>query len=407
MSEAIQPLKILILLNRVPYPLNDGGAIGAFNFIRGYAEAGCEVTMLAMNTTKHFVEREKVQEVFSQYGKVETVNIDNRIKPVDALLNLFGSQSYVIQRFVSNAFAKKLTEVLSENEFDVVHVDGLPPSAYIDVVHTHSKAKIIMRAHNVEHVIWKRIVQEEKKLLKKWYLAIQVKRLMKYEINAFKQCDLVMAISREDEETIHACSPVTKTILVPAGMDIQEVLQNDNTNQLDLFFIGSFDWQPNLQGIEWFFDNVWKQVKEKFPSLQFVIAGNKMPESILNLHGGNVLIAGRVPDAKQFIIEHEIMLVPLVSGSGIRIKIVEAMALGKCIIATTIAAEGLGLTNGENILIANTAEEFVAQIEKCSDFAFRNRIGFNAHRFALENFQNRRIFEKLLTTLRKHPNIIA
>jgi glycosyltransferase involved in cell wall biosynthesis len=244
-------------------------------------------------------------------------------------------------------------------------------------------------------------VQEEKNLLKKAYLAIQVKRLMKYEINAFTQCDLVMAISRENEETIKACSPDTKTMIVPAGMDIDEVVENSNTRQLDLFFIGSFDWQPNLQGMEWFFENVWKQVKENFPWLQFVIAGNKMPESILKLHGENVVIAGRVPDAKQFILEHEVMLVPLVSGSGIRIKIVEAMALGKCIIATTIAAEGLGLTNGENILIANTADEFVQQIEKCSDAAFRNRIGFNAHSFALENFQNKRIFDKLLTNLRK------
>lgn len=396
-----EPIRILILLNRIPYPLNDGGAIGAFNFVKGYAEAGCKVTMLAMNTSKHFVDETKVTEVFAKYGKVETVNIDNTIKPPDAFLNLFGSQSYVIQRFISDTFRKKLIEILKNNDFDIVHVDGLPPSAYIDVIRSHSNAKVSMRAHNVEYVIWERIVVEEKKWLKKLYLSIQVKRLKKYEINALSKCDVVLAISKEDEGTIKICSPSTKTIIVPAGMDIDDILKDSSSNQ-DLFFIGSFDWQPNLQGMEWFFGNVWNAVKKSFPSVRFVIAGKKMPASVLKLKSENVVIAGEVPDAKQFILEHGVMIVPLVSGSGIRIKIVEAMALGKTIIATTIAAEGLGLTDGENILIANNAQEFVRHIGKClNDAPFRKRIGENAHRFALENFQNKRIFEKLTAYYRQ------
>ncbi|MES2621606.1 MAG: glycosyltransferase family 4 protein, partial [Bacteroidota bacterium] len=348
-----EPIRILVLFNRVPYPLNDGGAIGAFNFVKGYTEAGCTLTMLAMNTSRHFVEEGKVQEVLGKYGKVEPVFIDNRIKPVDALINLMSHQSYIIQRFISEEFKKKLIEVLSNNSFDIVHVDGLPPSAYIDVIRAHSKAKISMRAHNVEHVIWERIAEEEKSVLKKSYLTIQSKRLKQFEINAYMKCDVVMAISREDEVIIKKHSPETKTILVPAGMDMDETLNDHLTDSHDLFFIGSFDWQPNLQGMEWFFETVWKDVIKKIPSVRFVIAGKKMPASILKLKSENVFPIGEVPDARQFIIEHGIMVVPLVSGSGIRIKIVEAMALGKTIIATTIAAEGLGLTSGENILIAN------------------------------------------------------
>src|SRR5688572_14279014 len=103
-------LNILVLLNRVPYPLNDGGAIGAYNFIKGYAGAGCKVTMLAMNTSKHFVEETKVQEVLGKYGTVKTVYVDNRIKAVDALANLFTSRSYIIQRFVSDDYTNALIE---------------------------------------------------------------------------------------------------------------------------------------------------------------------------------------------------------------------------------------------------------------------------------------------------------
>lgn len=396
-----EPVRILMLLNRVPYPLNDGGAIGAFNFVKGYSEAGCKVTMLAMNTSKHFVEKEKTEEVLGKYGRVETVFIDNTIKPFDAFRNLFDNKSYIIQRFIADEFRPKLIQILSEHVFDIVHVDGLPPSAYIDVIRAHSKAKISMRAHNVEHVIWERIVKEEKNPLKKFYLNLQSKRLRDYETNVFSKCDVVMAISRDDERIIRESSPAATTIIVPAGMDIEETFARGNDNT-DLFFIGSFDWLPNLQGIEWFFDKVWGKVRQSFPNLRLAIAGKNMPESILKLKIENVIILGEVPDAKQFILENGIMIVPLVSGSGIRIKIVEAMALGKTIIATTIAAEGLGLTDGENILIANNGIGFAGQINKCfSDPAFKRRIGENAHRFAIDNFQNKRIVEKLIAYYRQ------
>ncbi len=394
-------MNLLVLLNRIPYPLNDGGAIGAYNFVRGYAEANCNVTMLAMNTTKHFVDEKTVQEIFGKYGEVHTVNIDNKIKPLNALLNLFGNKSYVIERFISEEFERRLIEILSQKKFDVVHVDGLPPSAYIDVVRKYSNAKISMRAHNVEHVIWERIASEEKNIFKKIYLSIQAKRLKKYEINALAKCDVALAISREDEDTIKAVSPSVKTIIVPAGMDIDETLNSDYSGN-DLFFIGSFDWLPNLQGIDWFFENAWNDVKQKFSSLKFFIAGKKMPEHIFKLKSENVIPLGEVPDAKKFILEHGIMLVPLVSGSGIRIKIVEAMALGKPVVATSIAAEGLGLTNEKNILIANNAPEFVTQIGKIlNDISLRKMIGENAHTFALENFQNKRIFQKLTAYYRQ------
>lgn len=399
MTAAAAPLRVLMLLNRVPYPLNDGGAIGAFGFVKGYAGAGCTITMLAMNTARHLVEDEKIREVLGAFGRVIPVYIDNRIKPVDAFVNLLSRSSYIIQRFISPLYRKKLEELLVQSRFDVIHVDGLPPSVYMDTIRKHSKAIVAMRAHNVEHIIWKRSAQEAKNLLEKAYLTIQYKRLKMFEIKSLESCDVVLAISREDEAVIKECAPSAKTIVVPAGMEISTEVSP--TSHIDLFFIGSFDWLPNLQGMEWFFENVWQKLNRNFPALQFFIAGKKMPEAVKRFKSGNVIIADEVPDAKEFILQHGIMVVPLVSGSGIRIKIVEAMALGKTIIATTIAAEGLGLTDGENILMANNADEYVRQIGKClNDPAFCRKVGQNAHRFAYENFQNKKIFEKLTSYYR-------
>lgn len=388
-----------MLLNRVPFPLNDGGAIAMYAAIRGYVENDCHVHVLAMNTSKHFVEQEKVAEVFDFVQQMDTVNVDNRISFWGAVLNLFSAHSYILQRFVSAEFEARLTDILTRERFDIVHLDTLTCMLYADVVRKHSNAKLVYRAHNVEQQIWERTARNEKNVLKKWYLRWQTARLKKFETSALLQADVILSISTEDETAFRKIT-AAPVVYLPAGMQVADEA-SVSSGRYDLFFIGSFDWLPNLQGIDWFFENVWSSVFSRFPGLSFYIAGKKMPPHVFNRKTERIIPVGEVPDSKEFILQHGIMLVPLVSGSGIRIKIVEAMALGKCIIATTIAAEGLGLTNGENILIANTAEEFVEQIEKCSDAAFRNKIGLNAHRFALENFQNKRIFEKLLTTLRK------
>ncbi len=389
-------MNLLVLLNRIPFPLNDGGAIGTLHFVKGYAEAGCNVTILAMNTTKHFVSETNIQLALGKYGKVHTVEIDNNIKPLPALANLFSTESYIIKRFISHNFQQKLLELLAANKFDGVHLDGLQTAAYIDVIRKHSSAKIAMRAHNVEYKIWERVYENEKNFLKKWYVKIQSKRLCAFEKNAIANLDVTLAISKEDEDALLQLSPGANTIIVPAGMDIDErepIVSKSN----NLFFIGSFDWMPNLQGIEWFFENIWQSVANTFPEIKFFIAGKKMPESIYKLKSDTVIPVGEVANAKDFVTSNDIMIVPIISGSGIRIKILEGMALGKPVIATTIAAEGLGLTHNENILIANTAAEFIECISKCTnDFSFRQKIAINAHRFALENFQNKRIIEKLI-----------
>lgn len=399
---ATSKLKILVLLNRVPYPLNDGGAIGAYNFVQGYAEAGCEVTILTMNTARHYVEAEKVKEVLGGFGKGHAVYIDNRIKPLGALKNLFTGRSYITERFVSDSYNDALIRLLKSNTYDVVHIDGIPPASYIATIRQYSKAKVSMRAHNVEYVIWKRIAEKESNPLKKWYLKLQSERLADFERKAWQQCDVVMAISKDDEAAILKDVPSAKTVVVPAGMDIYRKPANSNYNPLDLCFIGAMDWMPNIQGMEWFVEQVIPTLKTSFPEIQITVAGKKTPGSFMMLESENLHPVGEVPDAKEFILQHGLMIVPIVSGSGIRIKILEGMALGKAILATTIAAEGLGLKHGENILIADTAEEFASQIQHClSNPGYARKIGEKAHRFAFDNYRNTSIFDKLTSYYRK------
>jgi glycosyltransferase involved in cell wall biosynthesis len=398
------PLRILILLNRVPFPLNDGGAIGTFGFVKGYVEAGAQVHTLAMNTTKHFVEEQTAIQHFKPYSSLTLVNVDNRIKPIGALRNLFAKQSYITERFDSADYRTALEQILHTHTFDVVHLDGLPAALYLSTLRQLApNAHLSMRAHNVEHVIWERIAAQETNSLKKWYLALQAARLKHFEIKAAAEVDTVMAISQEDKDAMLKACPTAKTLIVPAGMDIADEKPKGNDEVYPLTFIGSFDWMPNLQGVEWFFSEVWSKLSAKFPDAKLHLAGKKMPAHIKALQSIQVNPIGEVPDAKQFLLDGGVMVVPIVSGSGIRIKILEGMALGKCIIATPIAAEGLGLTNEENILIADTAAQFEHYLSRCiTQPDFRLQIAQNAHKFALNNFQNKTIFKHLIQYYRQH-----
>ena len=154
---------------------------------------------------------------------------------------------------------------------------------------------------------------------------------------------------------------------------------------------------PNQEGIRWFLMNVWPDVNKQFPSLKFYLAGREMPDWMKHLHLPNVVIVGEVENAIAFIQSKSIMLVPLFSGSGIRIKIIEAMAAGKTVISTRLGAEGIRCTDHQDILIASIPCEFFEMISVCiSDQQACNRIGFNARKLIQEEYDCKRIIEKLI-----------
>jgi glycosyltransferase involved in cell wall biosynthesis len=388
--------RVLMLLNRVPYPLNDGGAIAMYSALKGYYENGCRVHVLAMNTSKHYVQPEDIQKHISLYATGQTVGIDNNITFWGAFRNLFSSQSYIISRFVSPGFKLQLEEILKNGKYDIVHVDGLPCMPYMETIRTHSKAKVVYRAHNIEHQIWERSAAASG-IAGKLYLTMQSRRLKVFEVNALQQPDYIFAISYEDKAYFESVSKVP-VVLVPTGVEASQKVLPCNPNTL--FFIGSFDWLPNVQGMEWFVKEIWPTLKGLSSELEVHIAGKNLLKTDTRFAAERCVVEGEVPDAAEFMNSHGVMIVPLLSGSGIRIKIIEALALGKPVIATSIAAEGLGLTHNFNIMIANNAGEFSASVNKClTDATFLRRLQENAHTFARQNFNNKGIFSKALSAI--------
>jgi Glycosyltransferase len=234
---------------------------------------------------------------------------------------------------------------------------------------------------------------------KKWYLSILTKRLKKFELSQLNKADAVYTVTINDMDFYksHGCKvPIT---FIPTGIDTTKKLDVDfSTVEFpSLFHIGALDWLPNQEGIQWFLKNVWDRVHLAFPQLKFYIAGRNTPQWLFNINKPNVEVLGEIADAGEFISSKSIMLVPLMSGSGMRVKIIEGMMLGKTIISTTIGVEGIVYQSDNNILIANSPDEFFNAISRCvQDQAFCESLGKNAKQNAQNNYDNNLLTKKLI-----------
>jgi len=394
-------LKILILSNRVPFPLNDGGAMGIHYSLSGYVQAGCEVHYLAMNTVKHPVSEADQQRLFAGVKRFAALPVDNRVKPLDALLNLFSDKSYNIQRFENQAFDARLRQWLQDTQYDVVQFEGVYLAPYLETVRELSNAICVCRMHNVEYLIWERLAQQATNPAKKAYLSLLARRLKKYEQQMLNQFDELLPISEEDASLARTLGVETPMHLYPFGIDTAAVavLPEVKVNPFSLYHIGSMDWMPNLEAIEWLLTHVWPLVHTAHPELELFLAGKHMPQSLLALNGRNgIQVPGMVPDALLFHLQHNLMLVPLRSGGGLRIKIMEALALGKTVISTSVGAEGIAVHNGEQVLIADTPEAFAEKISWCLAHPEAARtIGQNARKLMLEHYNKSKIIQENIT----------
>jgi polysaccharide biosynthesis protein PslH len=359
-------MKVLFLCNKSPFPPLEGGPLAMNACIQSLLKAGHHVKVLALNTNKYYIDPASIPETYRKQTGIELIDIDLSLKPGEAFIHLFSGKSYHVERFISDAFRKRLTEVLTSDSFDVIQLEMLYMTPYTELIRKHSGAAVIMRSHNIEHLIWERITQKTKNPLKRAYLSHLTRQLRKYELHHLNSYDGIAAITRNDADFFkqHGCMiPLTD---IPFGVEVKDYpAEPDNMGSPALFHLGSMNWVPNLEGITWFLNEVWPLIHKHLPELRLHLAGRGMPEKLLSMKLPNVEMAGEVPDAQAFIRSYAIMVVPLFSGSGIRIKIIEGMAMGKAIISTKIGAEGIRYTHGENILIANTPEEFLAAVTQC------------------------------------------
>lgn len=390
-------MNILQLCIRVPYPPVDGGSIAMYNMQKALHENNAKLKVLTFNTIKQPVDIEKLDKAYLDMTKIEGVYLDNRIKPFAALFNLFTGESYHIIRFIRRDFEEKLIEILKKEKFDVIQLESLYMIPYIETIRSYSDAFVVLRTHNIEHLIWQRLAANAKNLLRKWYLNLLAERLQHYEMWALNRVDAIVALTKEDHESMVKLGAEIPINISPIGIDIKDYNVVENTEEPVIFHLGAMDWMPNQEGIKWFLENVWPAIKLEYPTVKLKFAGKKMPEEFFKYADPQCEVNDFVDDRMKYMQSGSIMVVPLFSGSGMRVKIIEGLALGKAIVTTTVGLEGIPAINQKDVLVADNAAQFIESLRDLLNHPNRiKELGANARLLAETHFDNPGIGKRLL-----------
>lgn len=393
-------MKILALSPRPVWPMHDGATVATVRCLSGLAAAGAEVTLLSMRTEKHPLKdlsgTKQPHQYLSNYNEI---TVSTRISPPAMLINLlFSDKPYDLTRFRSKTFSSTLASILNDSDFDLIHCEGLVFALYLDEIRKHTGVPVILRAHNLEHKIRKMMAESESSPFRKAYLLNLSHRLLKLEREAALMFDALVPISKADSQWFSAVAPEKPLFVSMTGTDEVEYIPEPETGSLRVGFIGSMDWQPNAEGINWFIESVWPLVLEKVPGVTLHVAGRGLrhPDGILSA-GKDIFCEGEPDDARNFMASNHVMISPLFTGSGIRIKIIEAMSTGRPVVATTVAVAGLIAENGRELTVADDAGSFSdALVKYLANPELRYTSGHAATELVRREYDNRTLTAQLL-----------
>lgn len=401
-------LNILFVTTKLPYPPLDGGRIAVLETIKRLSGRGHHVTLCCFSYSD---DPQKVK-VMEQFCNVKLIHRDTRSRLVPALLNIFSPISYTISKYRCKKMGKMISLLLTSQLFDLVHIEHLHMAHYLPIVKTYG-LPVILREQNVETLLVDRFAQKVRGL-QSLYARTQVAKLRRFESTACEQADLCLAITDEDEKRLRELNPRIKTAVVPAGVDIEYF--NPKNRSLEepytIVSVASMDWLPNTDGILWFCNQVFPQIKQQLPQIKLYLVGNNPPTSIQKLADSkNIIVTGFVEDVREYIARGSVFIVPLRIGSGMRLKILQAMAMGKTVISTYIGAEGIKATHGKNVLLANNPEEFATlTLYALNNPTLRQQIGREARRLVEVYYSWDRIVDLLediyYALLEKHSSAL-
>ncbi|MFD1470100.1 glycosyltransferase family 4 protein [Hymenobacter caeli] len=394
-------MHILQVSPRVPFPLHDGGAIGIYNITAGLLRAGHRVTMLAINTPKHHQPAGVLDHLGPNFRLV-TVDVDTNLKPWRALRNLlFSHRPYNVERFISSEVSGALVALIQAENFDVIQYEGTFVAWYHEWLDseelTPERAASVLRAHNIEYVIWERLAQGEKNPAKRRYLSHLATRLRSFEKEYLWCFDGVAAITEEDIARLKDLGCPEPIALIPAAVEMSSFQPDPaiRPRPRTVFMIGSLNWLPNREGLEWLLREVWPAVHAELPDLELHVAGTGTPPHLLAPRADNVFMHGFVDSAAAFMRRYDLMLVPLLSGGGMRVKIIEGMALGKAILSTGLGAEGIAVRDGHDAVLRDGAPAWQAALRDYYHGRLPTAaIGAAAAATAAAVYDNRRVTER-------------
>jgi glycosyltransferase involved in cell wall biosynthesis len=390
LTTASRRLGVLVVDEELPFPLTTGKRIRTYNLLKSLASRH-QITLLCHRNIfdsecQAAVERFrqlciKVEFLARSLPKQTMLTSKPRLAALLGM-NFFSKYPYLVQKHVSNELCKRVAQLSNRQDIDLVHIEWTP---YAAAITKHVRKPWVIDAHNVESLIWKRYFQTQTSVLKRLYVWYQWKKLHRFEQTMFQQASEVVLVSELDKQTANQEFGPGRRTVVDNGVDLEEYpyvgLKDRDVKRI--LFVGSLDWRPNVDAMEFFLDEIWPQVRTIRPELQLDIVGRYPTRSFAERVGRerNATLHRDVPRVQPFLDRAGLLIVPLRIGGGSRLKILEAAANGLPVISTEIGAEGIEMEPGRHYIQANSAEEFKAAIlENVRNQSYLERLALSARR---------------------------
>ena len=387
-------MRLLFLSITVPFPATDGGRLRVMNLLKQVAQRN-RVTFLALETQP--TDGEGIEYLRSLGIEAHLVSHTSRLPPItlrSVSQSVLKRKPLTVSRYELPAFRRAFHSLLETSSFDLIHYEMLHTGQY----HLETHAKSLLSLQNVDSHIWRRLREQTLNPLRKCVFWSQERAFRRYENAMSNRFDLVACASEVDRELMEGICPGLSADVIPNGVDT-ELYQPSHKDEEEstIIYTGSMDWFPNEDAAIYFIDEILPAIHIKRPNLKFYVVG-QFPGERLKRYGNRpgVVVTGRVEDVKPYIARATVYVVPLRIGGGTRLKILEALAMGKAVLSTSIGAEGLNLTAGDEIMIADESTTFAdTVVQLMEDNSLRRKLGGNGRRRVEAEYDWRRIGEYL------------
>jgi glycosyltransferase involved in cell wall biosynthesis len=355
-------MNLLFLSTRSPYPLISGHSLRTYHILKGATENHNVTFVTFIQLPEHELKKENLDHLRSFCKAVYPFEIPvdlSKVKLASSLfINLFSPLPFVAQKYDAPLMRQRIKEIIQREHIDLVHVDMLPLTVYINEFENLPK---ILVNHNVESIRLYRWFRTEPNPVKKSYLGIQWLKLRSFERSAMNKFDGCVVVSEVDKELLLKMRVKSSLFVVPNGTDTNFFRPNSGkVVENTVLWIGHMDVHTNKDAVLYFWRDIYPILRRKYPKVKMTFVGTAPPKEIAAASklDGHVRVTGFVDDIRPYIDEAAVMVVPLRIGSGTRLKILDAMAMGEAIVSTSVGCEGINVNDGKDILIADNPEDF-------------------------------------------------
>jgi sugar transferase (PEP-CTERM/EpsH1 system associated) len=355
-------MKILWVKAGKLLPVDTGGKIRSFNILRQLAK-NHEVTLLSYyGGTRDSEYEAAITQKLPQTETIHTAAPESFLsQSLDYVLRLSNRAPYAVTKFTHPKVRRRVAELLRKGEVDIAVCDFLSASLNFPDPLT---APVAFFQHNVESVLWQRMARTERAPWRKISYAIEARKMAAYETQTLQRFQHVIAVSENDREAMLTLSPGCSITVVPTGVDTEEYQASPSVSGDPpvVLFTGSMDWEPNIDAMEYFCEQIWPRILASFPDARFQIVGRNPQARVRCLASCSVEVTGTVASIANYLRSATVVVVPLRIGGGTRLKIFEAMAMAKALVSTSIGAEGLDVMDGRDLILADDAQSFAAAV---------------------------------------------